>query len=59
MKSKELSDLLLKYPDFEVSMCLFEVDGSGYGLDCRTFEVTGIGDIGHTDKILELDFKEV
>jgi hypothetical protein len=58
MKAKELSDLLLQYPDFDVDICLCEPDGSSYGLGCRTFDVTGIADIGHSVKIIQLDIRE-
>lgn len=59
MKAKELAELLMKFPDFEVEHIFCERDVSEYGVTVRKFEARGIGDIGHSDKIIQIDFEEV
>lgn len=59
MKAKDLAELLLEYPDFEVTTVFSERDNSEYGLTVRQFKACGIGDIGHSDKIIQIDFEEV
>jgi len=49
----------MKYPDFEVTTAFSERDNSEYGMIIRKFEARGIGDIGHSDKIIQIDFEEV
>jgi hypothetical protein len=59
LKAKDLMSLLEEYPDFNIQISLFEPDGStGWGAGLRTFKVIGIGDIGHSDKILQLDIDD-
>lgn len=59
MKCKELIQILKEHPDFDVRISLFEADGStGWGAGLRTFKIIGVGDIGHSDKILQLDLDE-
>ena len=60
MKAKELAELLMKNPDFEVQACF--VDTSTCTLDSgklypeyHTLEVSGIADIGYSDKTITLD----
>lgn len=59
MKAKELAELLMEHPDFEVTTAFSERDNSEYGMTIRKFEARGIGDIGHSDKIIQIDFEEV
>ncbi len=59
MKVKELCEMLMKYPDFEVRHVFSELDDSEYGMTVRVFEARGIGDIGHSDKTIQIDFEEV
>lgn len=59
MKAKDLAKLLMKFPDFEVEHVFCERDNSEYGLTVRKFEARGIGDIGHSDKVIQIDFEEV
>ena len=59
MKAKDLAELLMKYPDFEVTTAFCELDNSEYGMTVRKFEARGIGDIGHSDKVIQIDFEEV
>ena len=58
MKAKELAEKLLEHPEFEVMISIFENDGSAYGLGLRTFSITGIGDTGHSMKVIKLDIDE-
>ena len=58
MKAKELAEMLLKYPDFDVQMVISELDNSKWGMTVRTFDIIGIGDIGHSDKVIQLDNEE-
>jgi len=58
MKAKDLAELLLKYPDFEVegifyddSQCTIESSWGTY----HTFNINGIADIGHSSKVIVLD----
>ena len=55
MKAKELSDLLLKHPDFEVRFTFSEEDNSDYGLSVRTFILDERSiDLGYSSKIFSL-----
>lgn len=59
MTAKELSDLLLKHPDFEVRFSFSERDNSDYGLSVRTFTIDERSiDLGHSDKIFSLSGTE-
>lgn len=58
MTAKELAEKLLKHPDFEVRMCIGEQDDSAYGFTVRDFKVTGIGDLGYSDKVILLSVEE-
>jgi hypothetical protein len=58
MKAKELAAELLEYPEFEVELSIFENDGSVYGMGLRTFKISGIGDIGHSMKVVKLDAED-
>ena len=58
MKAKELAELLLKNPDFEVQ-CVF-VDASKCSVDhiypdYNFVNVCGIADIGYSSKVIVLD----
>lgn len=52
MKAKELAEILLKNPDFEVTTG-FSIDGDWY-----FFNVIGVSDIGNSDKIIRLEIEE-
>ena len=58
MTAKELAEKLLENPDFEVRICIGEQDDSVYGFTVRDFNVTGIGDIGYSDKVIILSAEE-
>ncbi len=59
MTAKELAEKLLENPDFEVRTCIDEQDiYSAYGFTVRDFKVTGIGDIGYSDKVILLSVEE-
>ena len=58
MKVKELIKLLKKYPDFEVETSIFEKDKSEWGASLRSFSITGITDIGYSEKIIILSINE-
>ncbi len=58
MTAKELADELLKYPDFGVEFVhsTFIRDGIHTLFpDISSFRITGIADIGHSDKVIILD----
>ena len=57
MKAKNLATLLLKYPDFEVGFNDFRADDSPWGARLVQYSISGIADIGHSDKIIILDGK--
>jgi len=57
MKAKNLATLLLKYSDFEVEFNDFRADGSTWGARLVQYSISGIADIGHSDKIIILDGK--
>jgi hypothetical protein len=58
MKAKELAELLMQYPDFEVTTTVSDPDNSEYGMNFRKFKAIGIGDIGHSSKVIQIDFEE-
>lgn len=53
MKAKELAEELLNYPDFDVELTymVFERDG----IHTYNYKITGIADIGHSDKVVVLN----
>jgi len=55
MKAKDLSELLMEYPDFDVELKFSETDSSEYGYFIRVFKITGITDIGYSGKVIVLD----
>lgn len=58
MKAKELIELLKGYPDFEIEASFLNEDGSSYGISLQNFELNGLADVGHSDKVIKLDFIE-
>lgn len=56
MKAKELAELLLQYPDFDVEG-LYETinEDFGYYPTYEAFTVNGIADIGYSDKVIKLN----
>lgn len=59
MKAKELAELLLEYPDFDVGLGFVEDDDSEWGQKYKRFIVTGIADIRHSSKKIILDSNEI
>lgn len=57
MKAKDLAKALMQYPDHEVEFRILEFAPEELPT-LRTFEITGIADIGHASKITILDGKE-
>ena len=58
MKAKELAEELLKHPDFDVELTYmtFKRDGMHTQFpDVYNYKITGIADIGYSDKIIILD----
>jgi len=55
MKARELAEQLMRHPDFEVDFSFMEEDGSMWGIALRTFRVNGVGDVGHSEKVIKLD----
>ena len=60
MKAKELSDLLMENPDFDVDFAFMDKNDNNpiWKLTLRTFDITGIGDIGYSEKLIRLKGKE-
>lgn len=61
MKAKELAEILMKNPDFEVDALYTEIydDKFGYGaINYQTFEVVGITDVGYSEKVVTLDLQD-
>lgn len=54
MKAIELAQELLKNPEFEVDLIIFEEDNSDWGFSLKKFVVAGIEDIGYSDQIIRL-----
>lgn len=58
MKAKDLAKELLEHPDFEVEFIYmtFKRDGIHTPFpDIYSYKITGIADIGHSDKTIILD----
>ena len=58
MKAKELADELLKYPDFDVEFIYLTFIRDSIHTpfpDLYEYKITGIADIGHSDKVIILD----
>lgn len=58
MKAKELAQELLKYPDFDVQLSYFTFKRDGIHTpfpDTYNYDVVGVADIGHSDKVIILD----
>lgn len=58
MKAKDLAELLLKNPDFEVKVSVLTVDDEAIGfaaLDYEILDVTGLADIGYSSRVIILD----
>lgn len=58
MKAKELAEQLLNYPDFDVELTYmtFKRDGIHTPFpDVYNYKITGIADIGHSDKVIVLN----
>jgi hypothetical protein len=58
MKAGKLAEVLAGMPDYDVEFSFSELDGSDYGLAVRRFKSVGVGDIGHSDKVVILMGKE-
>ena len=56
MVAKELARLLMEYPDFKVDFAFMDKNGENqiWKLRLRAFDITGIGDIGHSEKTIRL-----
>ena len=57
MKAKDLAEQLLKYPDFNVEfdVCTNITTYDYPWPEYTTFEVTGIADVGHSNKVIVLE----
>lgn len=55
MKAKELAEKLLEYPDFEVKGVFVNYFSSEKWPEYHSLKITGIADIGHSDKVIVLD----
>ena len=58
IKAKDLAAKLLEHPDFDVIVeHTYAVEGQPYGFNLDRFIVTGIADIGHSDKKILLSME--
>ena len=58
MKAKELAEELLKHPDYDVEFVYstFIRDGIHTAFpDVYSYKITGIADVGYSDKVIILD----
>lgn len=58
MKAKDLATLLLEHPDFEVVGCYVDTsrcDIEHLWPEYKTLNISGVADIGHSDKVIVLD----
>lgn len=58
MKAKDLAELLLEHPDFEVVGCYADTskcDVNHPWPDYMKFDISGVADIGYSDKVIVLD----
>lgn len=58
MKAKDLAEELLKYPDFDVEFTYMTFIRDSIHTpfpDIYNYTITGICDIGHSDKVIVLD----
>lgn len=58
MKAKDLAKELLKYPDFDTRVVVLTIDNSEWGVKLDIFDVTGICDIGQSDKTIQLEIEK-
>lgn len=62
MKGKELIRLIEKYgfEDFDFQFCFTDTpeEGDTYP-NVRTFKMTGVSDVGHSDKVVDLEGEEI
>ena len=52
MKGEELAKIAMQYPDFEFEFVL--TDGISKFPNVRVFEKLEVGDIGHSEKVVQL-----
>lgn len=61
MKAKELADILLRHPDYDVKVSIVTVDDEATGfaaIDYKNYDVTSLADVGYSDKVIVLDTEE-
>jgi len=58
MKAKELIKLLSEYPEFEVETSITIQDKSEWGITVDIYKIMGIGDIGHSEKVISLNIEK-
>ncbi len=51
MKAKELAELLLEHPEFEVHFNVFDEDGRMF----KFYVINGIGDISYSEQVIVLE----
>ena len=59
MKAKELAKLLLEYPDYDVQLIIPTTCPKCSFFDYTSYNVNGIADIGHSEKVIVLNEEEV
>ena len=59
MKAKELAELLLKNPDFDVRLIIPETCPKCGFFDYTSYNITGIADIGYSERVIILNEERV
>lgn len=54
MKAKELAEELIKHPDYDVEFVYLTLLRDAPFPDIYSYKITGIADIGHSDKVIVL-----
>lgn len=55
MNAKDLAKILLENPDFEVQVSISKEDGTEWGFTVEQYTITGINDIGYSEKVIDLN----
>ena len=60
MKARELAEQLMQNPDFEVQAMFVDHDSKGDNAwpNYQTLSVDGIADVGHSSKVILIDFNK-
>lgn len=61
MQAKELANELMKYPNFEVVVSTTKerttLNNDLWGIEVESWDITGVSDIGYSDRVILLEGK--